>query len=452
MYTYDHHLFINSQPALQRRLRPECGGHHAATTVKVTMPRQKIVIVGSGWSGFTLLQRLDLKKFEVTVISPRLTSPYTPLLASAAAGFFGFAVVEDPVRDKQRPSHFFKAHVEDIDFDRKVCICYPAFDDMPPTRFEVQYDIVIIAPGCKNSTFGIPGVTDHAIFVKTTDDARAVRRRIVDMAEQAVLPFQTEQRRRDLLRVVIVGAGPTGAEFAAQLSDLFNGDFPRLYPSLANKVTLSLFDVAGRVLSSFDETLADHAVRSLSTHRVDIRTKRHVKKVEDGRLYTEEDGEVPFGMLIWATGNAQVPLVKRLKVSKHGRAQRIQTDAFLRAHALDGSIMVDVFALGDAADIVDQELPTTAEVACQKAEYLAASLNGSHPAGTLPFKYKQKALVAYLGQEDGVIAGRADWTGRRAWLAWQSKNFFWVRTPKKRVMVLMNWILNFVFGREMARM
>lgn len=416
------------------------------------MPRQKLVIIGSGWSGFTLLQKLDIKKFEVTVMSPRLTSPYTPLLASAAAGFFGFAVVEDPVRDRHRPSHFFKAHVDDIDFDRKICTCYPSFDDIPPTRFDVQYDIVIIAPGCENNTFGIPGVREHAIFVKTADDARAVRRQIVNMAEQAILPFQTEQQRRDLLRVVIVGAGPTGAEFAAQLSDLFNGDFPRLYPSLANKVSLSLYDVAGRVLSSFDETLADHAVRTLSTHRVDIRTKRHITKVEAGRLYTEEDGEVPFGMLIWATGNAQVPLVEKLKVTKRGRAQRIQTDAFLRAHGPDGNVMPDVFALGDAADIVDQELPTTAEVACQKADYLAAALNGSYPTGTPPFKYKQKAVVAYLGQEDGVIAGKADWTGRRAWLAWQSKNFFWVRTPKKRIMVLMNWILNLAFGREIARL
>lgn len=416
------------------------------------MPRQKLVIIGSGWSGFTLLQKLDIKKFEVTVMSPRLTSPYTPLLASAAAGFFGFAVVEDPVRDRHRPIHFFKAHVDDIDFDRKICTCYPSFDDIPPTRFDVQYDIVIIAPGCENNTFGIPGVREHAIFVKTADDARAVRRQIVNMAEQAILPFQTEQQRRDLLRVVIVEAGPTGAEFAAQLSDLFNGDFPRLYPSLANKVSLSLYDVAGRVLSSFDETLADHAVRTLSTHRVDIRTKRHITKVEAGRLYTEEDGEVPFGMLIWATGNAQVPLVEKLKVTKRGRAQRIQTDAFLRAHGPDGNVMPDVFALGDAADIVDQELPTTAEVACQKADYLAAALNGSYPTGTPPFKYKQKAVVAYLGQEDGVIAGKADWTGRRAWLAWQSKNFFWVRTPKKRIMVLMNWILNLAFGREIARL
>lgn len=416
------------------------------------MPRQKLVIIGSGWSGFTLLQKLDIKKFEVTVMSPRLTSPYTPLLASAAAGFFGFAVVEDPVRDRHRPIHFFKAHVDDIDFDRKICTCYPSFDDIPPTRFDVQYDIVIIAPGCENNTFGIPGVREHAIFVKTADDARAVRRQIVNMAEQAILPFQTEQQRRDLLRVVIVGAGPTGAEFAAQLSDLFNGDFPRLYPSLANKVSLSLYDVAGRVLSSFDETLADHAVRTLSTHRVDIRTKRHITKVEAGRLYTEEDGEVPFGMLIWATGNAQVPLVEKLKVTKRRRAQRIQTDAFLRAHGPDGNVMPDVFALGDAADIVDQELPTTAEVACQKADYLAAALNGSYSTGTPPFKYKQKAVVAYLGQEDGVIAGKADWTGRRAWLAWQSKNFFWVRTPKKRIMVLMNWILNLAFGREIARL
>lgn len=44
------------------------------------MAREKIVIVGTGWAGFTVSQKLDDKKFEITVISPEETSPYTPLL------------------------------------------------------------------------------------------------------------------------------------------------------------------------------------------------------------------------------------------------------------------------------------------------------------------------------------------------------------------------------------
>jgi len=44
------------------------------------MSRTSIVIVGSGWAGYTISQKLDDKKFAITVISPEETSPYTPLL------------------------------------------------------------------------------------------------------------------------------------------------------------------------------------------------------------------------------------------------------------------------------------------------------------------------------------------------------------------------------------
>lgn len=152
--------------------------------------------------------------------------------------------------------------------------------------------------------------------------------------------------------------------------------------------------------------------------------------------------------LIWATGNKQVELVDKLKVSKSDKVPRILTDDFLQVLDPEGKPMDNVFALGDAADIKDSSLPTTAEVACQKAEYLAKTLNTGHEK---PFEYDQKPLVAYTGKADGVASGQTEWTGASAWLAWRAKNLDWSRSWRNRILIGVNWGLNHVFGKETFR-
>lgn len=44
------------------------------------MARERVVVVGTGWAGYTLSQKLDERKFDITLVSPESTSPYTPLL------------------------------------------------------------------------------------------------------------------------------------------------------------------------------------------------------------------------------------------------------------------------------------------------------------------------------------------------------------------------------------
>lgn len=47
--------------------------------------RERVIIVGTGWAGYNLCQNLLDKKFNITVISPQDTSPYTPLLVKHPA-------------------------------------------------------------------------------------------------------------------------------------------------------------------------------------------------------------------------------------------------------------------------------------------------------------------------------------------------------------------------------
>ena len=172
----------------------------------------KLVIIGSGWAGFYIAEKIDQQKYDVTIESPRRTTAYTPLLASAACGVFNFYLAEDSVRSKSRTKQrFLKANVVDIDFQRKVCECLPAFDDDDEEEelhlFEVAYDTLVIAPGCRPNTFGTPGVEEHALFMKNVSDAMKVRKILFDLLEKASLPNISVDRMKEMLHIIIVGGG-----------------------------------------------------------------------------------------------------------------------------------------------------------------------------------------------------------------------------------------------------
>ena len=122
----------------------------------------------------------------------------------------------------------------------------------------VNYDHLVIACGAENATFGIPGVKENACFLKeawcgcychfilprriiiyltqnffffraTTRDARKIRSQLMDCLENAAFPGQSEDEVNRLLHMVVVGGGPTGVEYAAELYDFLHQDLVKYY-------------------------------------------------------------------------------------------------------------------------------------------------------------------------------------------------------------------------------
>lgn len=434
------------------------------TTPNLNKPR--LVIIGSGWAGFYLAENIDLNAYSVTIISPRRTSAYTPLLASAAVGLFNFYLAEEPIRSKSRCAlRFIKANVLDINFPSKRCRCAPAFDEDPELandEFDLEYDYLVIAPGCQPNTFGTPGVAEHSIFIKNVSDAMKVRKTLFDLLEKASLPNVTPERAKELLHIAIVGGGPTGIELTAELDDLCQDELRFLYPEVAQYVTISIYDVAPIILSAYDNKLHEYATAQLEKRHINVAPNTRIEKVDKDALHIKDKGRIPYGMLIWATGNKNVPLLETLDVKLAQKGlKRVQTDAHLRVFQAGetSAVFENVFALGDAADIEGASLPTTAEVAVQKAKYLVQQFNSlakdSASGFAQPFTYSQKQLVSYIGAHDGVIAGKGPnsegWTGRSAWLAWRSGSLMWNRNWRSRVAIVLTWAMNRIWGKEVAR-
>lgn len=413
--------------------------------------KERVVIIGSGWGGYRLGYGIDHRKYDITLISPENTSTVTPLLASAACGLFDPRLAHEPIRRKDFHARYIKAFVLDINFSTQILTCQPAFEQLKDEKFEIAYDKVILTPGCRSNTFGIPGVVENAIFVKNVANANMVRSRLNEVLEMASLPGTSEARQRQLLHVVIVGGGPTGIEVAAELTDLFDGDLGVLFPDLKDKTSISVHDVASQILSPFDRKLSEYACTALKSNKVGIKLNSHILNVTADTIETKEDGVTGYGMLIWSTGNRSIPLIDNLALQKtsHGLT-RILTDNRLNALSLDGTALPNVFAMGDAADIEGGTLPTTAEVAIQKADYLIKLFNHTGKPAQ-PFQYRQRSLVTYTGARDGVVQGKRDYTGYGAWLSWRSGNFFWTRSWRRRILMCYAWLMDWLDGREIIR-
>ncbi|KAK7053379.1 hypothetical protein VNI00_004005 [Paramarasmius palmivorus] len=445
--------------------------------------KERLVILGSGWGGYELLRSVDKKRWDVMVVSPNNYFNFTPLLAGCAVGTLELRCAVEPVRRYAPQITSYQAWCDEIDFKQKKLKCVPSTPPAPfsspadvstPTpssprpgstgqSFTMKYDKLVIAVGAYSQTFGIPGVKEHAHFLKDVKDARAIRSRILECFEQANQPVMSDIERRNILNFCIVGGGPTGVEFAAELHDLLHAEVEQHYPQLAKLCKISLYDVAPSILGMFDSTLVQYTEKKFGRDGVNIYTSHHVERVEQGKMFVKEQGEVPFGLLVWSTGLAPNPLINSVTgLQKHPKHQRsIMTNEHLNVLREDGTPDNDVWAIGDAACMENVFMPATAQVANQKAAYLAKKLNRivKDKDHTEPFKFNNKGSLAYIGNwkaiydrsavdKDGPLSKE---TGRTAWLLWRSAYFTMTLSVRNKILVPFYWFLNWIFGRDLTR-
>ena len=263
----------------------------------------------------------------------------------------------------------------------------------------MEYDKLIVTIGAQTNTFGIPGVRENCNFLKQVDDARRIRTAIVNCFERASLPDLSEEDRINNLTFAVIGAGPTGIEFAAELRDFVEQDGPKYYPNLLKYVRIKVIEASSTILAPFDKSLQDEAIaqmnrqvqvqdqeaRSLLPPRfqlVELLLDSSVKEVADKTIYLNDGNSISYGLAVWAAGNGPLPLTLNVienlgeEQSQHQNIARgrIATDAWMRAEGSQGSIL----AFGDCSCIMEGPsgpLPATAQVAAQQGEYLAKLLN-----------------------------------------------------------------------------
>jgi NADH:ubiquinone reductase (non-electrogenic) len=301
--------------------------------------------------------------------------------------------------------------------------------------------------GARAADYGVPGVREHASKLADLDDARAIRRRILECFALAALPGRSDAEIADRLRFVVCGGGPTGVEIAAEIHDELEAELARSFPGLAEKARVVLIEAGARLLGGFDEALSGYTAKHFRREGIELRFDSPVARVERDAVWFRDGSALRCGLLVWAAGTEPAPLTRALDAPLDARG-RIVTDATFRVAGRPG-----LWALGDCAAVGDPPLPATAQVAQQQGAHLAKLLV-AHRAGRplRPFRFRSFGMLAYIGGHQALADLPAvKWSGRGAFLFWRSVYLTKLVSLANKTKVLFDWIKTTLFGRDLSR-
>lgn len=321
--------------------------------------KKRVVVLGTGWAGTSFLKSLKNSSYDVQVISPRNFFAFTPLLPSVTVGTVEARSIVEPIRNIVRKKnvnvHYWEAECYRIDAENKKVYCRSSLsgDSNQTKEIVVDFDYLVVSMGARANTFNIPGVAENCHFLKEIEDAQKIRRTIVDCFERASLPNLSDEERKKILHFVVVGGGPTGVEFAAELHDYVNEDLVKLYPNVKGVVKITLLEATDHILNMFDKRITAFAEEKFQRDGIDVKTGAMVVKVTDKEISTKQVkngggiATMPYGMVVWSTGIGTRPVIMDfMKEVGQGKRRVLATDEWLRVEGSDS-----IYALGDCATI-----------------------------------------------------------------------------------------------------
>lgn len=407
--------------------------------------KKKIVVLGTGFSAFRFLKKIDKIKYNVIVVSPRNHFLFTPLLPSTTVGTVEFRSIIEPIRNVDKIT-YHQAYCKQIDENNKKVICE---DSDTKKVFEIKYDFLVIAVGEVTNTFNIEGVKEHALFLKELSDARKIRTKIIDCFENACLPNLNEEERRKFLRFVVCGGGPTGVEFAAEMYDFIEKDVKKRYKELTNLVEIVLIEARETLLATFDKKLSEYTMKIFKRQNIILKTKSFVFRVTDNKIFLLDGTEINYGTLVWVTGNTATEFVLKSNFEKDNKG-KIFVNEFFKIKKDEKNYYNDIFAIGDCTHMITGELPATAQVAQQQGLFLAKYLNREMKVRE-SFKFKNLGMLAYIGGHKALAdTPQFKGTGFKTFVLWRSAYLTKLVSFKNKLLVIFDWTKTFLFGRDVS--
>lgn len=367
---------------------------NSSSVVDSTEPeikKKRVVVLGTGWAGTSFLRNLKDPSYDVQVISPRNYFAFTPLLPSVTSGTVEPRSIVEPIRNiirkKKLDIHYTEAECVKVDAANKKVYCKSNANANlnGKEEFVVDFDYLVIGVGARANTFNIPGVVENTLFLKEVEDAQKIRKSIIDCFERADLPSLSDEEKKKILHFVVVGGGPTGVEFAAQLHDFLTEDLTKLYPDIKNLVRITLLEATDHILNMFDKRITAFAEEKFKRDGIDLKTGSMVVNISDKEISTKEikTGEtssMPYGMIVWSTGIGTRPVIMDF-MKQVGQSNRrvLATDEWLRVEGCDS-----IYAVGDCATINQRKVMEDVAAIFQKAD--------KDNSGTLTVKEFQEVL------------------------------------------------------------
>ena len=337
-----------------------------------------VVVLGSGYAGTGAVKRLESElddEADITWVSD--VDHHLVLHESHRC-------IRDPdvrekvtfdVADIKSPStRFVQGRVTDVDVDERSV----TLED----GSTVDYDYLLVGVGSRTAFFGIEGLEEHSLTLKSLQDALDIHEAVTEAAREA--------SRSDPAQVVVGGAGLSGIQSAGEIAEF--RDKHRA------PIDIHLVEGLDNVFPNNDPVVQAKLRKLLEEKDVEIHTGEFIGEVDDGTVYVGDETELDYNVLLWTGGITGQAPAETADVEKDKRSNRIESASDFRTSD------ERVFAIGDAAIVeqadTDRPAPPTAQAAWQAAE--VAGDNIARAVRGQPLKewsYDDKGTLISVGEK-----------------------------------------------------
>jgi NADH dehydrogenase len=413
--------------------------------------RPTVLVVGGGFAGFHCMRRLETHlpadAADLVVASSADYLLYSPLLPNVAAGVVEPRHIAVGLHTALRRAKVALGHVVAVDVaGHRATLLRP-----DGSTAELGWSRLVLAPGGVSRTFNIPGVAEHALGLKTLAEAVYLRDHVLrelDNADAADDPA----RRRACCTFVVVGAGYSGTETAAQMQLVTTRaavDYPRLRPEEMRWV---LVDLAPRVLPELGRRLGDGAMEVLRRRGVEVRLGTTVEEATGDAVRLSDGETIPTHTLVWCTGVTPSPLIETLGLPTERGRLRVGAD--LRVPEAP-----DVFAFGDAAAVPDLTRPgqltgQTAQHAERQGKLAARNVAASLGFGkAVDYRHRDLGFAVDLGGWDAVASPfGVPLAGLPGLAATRGYHLLALPSTGNRIRVALDWLLDWAMRPQLAQL
>ncbi len=412
----------------------------AEENVPAVIPR--VVIVGAGFGGLQVALGLREAPVAVTLIDRTNHHLFQPLLYWVATAGLSPADISSPIRHilrKQQNTEVVMAEVTGVDVGQQRVLMGDR---------SIPYDYLVLATGARDNYFGHDDWGQYVCGLKTIEDARTIRQKILLSFETAELETDPE-KIAELLTFVLVGAGPTGVEMAGAIAELAHktlaSEFRHINPRQARII---LIEALPRILNAFPQSIARKTLKRLTRMGVEVRTNTPVLNIDEHGV-TVSGERIVADTIIWTAGVGASPAGKWLnaEVDRAGRV-KVASDLSVSGHP-------NIFVIGDTATLQQngKPLPGVAPVAIQEGHYVASIINervAGQQVTHRPFHYRNKGNLATVGRSYAIAdIGPFHLTGVIAWLLWLVVHIYFLVGFRNRLVAIFQWAWSyFTFARD----
>jgi demethylphylloquinone reductase len=381
----------------------------------------RICILGGGFGGLYTALRLNQlawepgQKPEITLIDRQPNFVFTPLLYELITGEMQGWEIAPPFAEllKGTDIRFVQGSAQQIDKELKSV----KLED----QTQIGYDRLVLALGCETPSESVPGAIEHAIGFRSLEDAYKLD------AKLRVLETSTTEK----IRIAIVGAGYTGVEAACKLAD-----------RLKDRGRIRLIQSRDKILPNAPEFNRNAALKALEQRGIWVDLETSVSEITAdsiGLIYKGVTDIIPVEIVMWTVGNQVSPAISHFELPLNSQGKITVSETLqIMAHP-------DIFALGDAAAILDPEgqiIPTTAQVAFQESDFVAWNVWSSlTDRPLLPFRYTNLGEMMVLGNDNAALSGLGiQLDGPLAYLTRRLVYLYRLPTLEHQLKVGLNWL------------